>query len=91
MFDTCLSQLTDMILDSAENGKQNTVIILIKSHLTLYKIKSVGISDKTIKFFTLIIQIFFFASLGTVFLEAVTIPAEFTKDLYWDLSCFCYT
>ena len=93
--DTCLSQLTKMILHGAENGK-HTGMILIDLHkafdaldhkILLDKMKWIGFSDKTLKWFqSYLTNRVIFVSLGIVFLEV-----EFPKDLYWDLCCFCYT
>ena len=55
--DTCLSQLTDLILNGGENGKHTSVILIdlrknfdtSDRKILLGKIKCVGFSDKTIK------------------------------------------
>ena len=56
--DTCLCQLTDMILNSAENGKHTGMILIyllkafdtLDHEILLDKTKCIDYSDKTIKF-----------------------------------------
>ena len=80
--DTSLSQLTDMILNSAENGKHTGMILidLQKAFHTLDhkilsdKMRCIGFSDYAIKWFhSYLTNRAIFVSLGTVFSEAGTI------------------
>ena len=80
--DTCLSQLTDMTLNGAENRKLTGMILIdlenafdtLDHKILLNKMKCIGFSDKTIKWFhSYLTNRPIFVSLGTVFLEARTI------------------
>ena len=80
--DTCLSQLTDMILNGAENGKHTDMILIdlqkafdtLDHKILLDKMKSISFSDKTIKWFHYYLtNRTIFVSLGTVFSEVGTI------------------
>ena len=83
--DTCLSQLTDMILNGAENGKHTGIILIdiqkvfdtLDHKILLQKIKCIGFLDKTIKWFhSYLTNRAIFVSLGTVFSKAGTINCE---------------
>ena len=89
-----------MTLNGADNTKQTGIILidLQKVFDTLYhkmlwdKMKCIGFSDKTIKWFhSYHTNRACFVSLGTVFSEAETINCGVPKDLNWDLCCFCCT
>ena len=80
--DTCLSRLTDIFLNGAENGKHTGMILIdlqkafdsLDHEFSLDKIKSIGFSDKTIKWFhSYLTNWAFFVSLDNVFSEARTI------------------
>ena len=80
--DTCLSLLTDLILNGAENGKHTGLILIdlqkafdtLDHKILLDKMKCIGFSDKTIKWFhSYLTNRAFFVSLGTVFSEVGTI------------------
>ena len=80
--DTCLSQLTDMILNGTENGKHTGMILIdlkkafdtLDHKILLDKMKCIGFLDKTIKWFqSYLTNRAVFVSLGTVFYEAGTI------------------
>ena len=56
--DTCFCWLTDIILNGAENGKHTSIILIdlqkafdILDYILLDKIRCIGFSDKTIKWF----------------------------------------
>ena len=57
--DTCLSQLTDMILNGADNGKHTSMILIdlqkafdtLDHTILLEKMKCKGFSNKTIRWF----------------------------------------
>ena len=80
--DSCLSQLTDMILNGVENGKHTGMILIdlqkafatLDHKILLDKTKCIGFSNKTLKWFHsyLTYRVIVF-SLGTVFSEAGTI------------------
>ena len=91
--DTCLSQLTGMILNGAENGKHTGMILIdlqkafdtLDHKILLAKLRCIGFSGKTIKWFhSFLTNRAILVSLGTVFSEAETVN-------YWKLCCFCYT
>ena len=76
--DTCLSQLTGIILNGAENGKHASMILIdlqrafyfLDHKILLNKMKCIGFSDQTIKWFhSYLTNRAFFVSLGTIFLE----------------------
>ena len=76
--DTCFSQLTGIILNGAENGKHTGMILIdlqrafyfIDHKILLNKMKCIGFSDQTIKWFhSYLTNRAFFVSLGTVFSE----------------------
>ena len=80
--DTYLSQLTDMILNGAENEKHTGMILFhlqkafdtLDQKILLGKIKCIGFPDNTMKWLNYYLtNKDFFPSLGTVFLEAGTI------------------
>ena len=80
--DTGLSQLTDMILNGAENGKHTSMILIdlqkafdnLDHKILLDKMKCIGFSDKTIKWFhSYLTSRAIFVSLGAVFSEGGTI------------------
>ena len=80
--DTCLPQLTDMILNCAENGKHTGMILIdlqkafdtLDHKILLDKMKCIGFSDKTIKWFhSFLTNRAIFVSLDTVFSKAGTI------------------
>ena len=80
--DSCLSQLTDRILNGAENGRHMGMILIdlqkafdtLEHKILLDKIKCKGFSDKTINWFnSYLTNRVIFASLGTAFSEAGTI------------------
>ena len=80
--DTCLPQLSDMILNGAENGKHTGMILIdlqkafdtLDHKILLDKMKCIGFSDKKIKWFhSYLTNRTIFVSLGTVFSEAGTI------------------
>ena len=79
--DTCLSQLTDMILNGAENGKRTGIILIdlqkafdtLDHNILLDKMKCIGFPDKTIKWFhSCLTNRVVFVLLGPVFSEAGT-------------------
>ena len=89
--DTCLSQLTDMILNSAKNGKHTGMVLidLQKAFGTLDhkilsdKMKCIGFSDKTIKwFYSYLTNRVIFVSLGTAFLEERTINSRVLEGIF---------
>ena len=80
--DTCISQLTDMILNGAENGKHTGMVLIdiqkafdpLDHKILLDKMKCIGFSGKTIIWFHFYLtNRAIFVSLGIVFLEAGTI------------------
>ena len=101
--DTCLTQLTDMILMGAENGKHTGMILIDfdKGFDTLYhkilldKMDCIGFSNKTKWFHAYLTYRAFFVSLITVFSEGGTVncgvPQRSIYDLCWDVCCFSYT
>ena len=101
--DACLTQLTDMILMGAENGKHTGMILIDfdKGFDTLYhkilldKMDCIGFSNKTKWFHAYLTYRAFFVSLITVFSEGGTVncgvPQRSIYDLCWDVCCFSYT
>ena len=81
--DTCLSQLTDMISNGAENGKHTGMILIdlqkafctFDHKILLDKMKCIAFSDKKVKWFHsyLTYRAAFFSSLDNIFLKAGTI------------------
>ena len=80
--DICLSRLTDVILNGAENGKHTGIILIdlekafgtLDHTILLDKMKCIGFSDKTIKWFhSYPTNRAFFVSLVNEFSEAGTI------------------
>ena len=76
--DTCLSQLTGIILNGAENGKHTGMILIdlqrafyfLDHKILLNKMKCIGFLDQTIKWFhSYFTNRAFFVSLGTIFSE----------------------
>ena len=79
--DICSSQLTDMILKGAENGKHTGMILIdlqkafdtLDHKILLDKMKCIGFLDKTIIWFhSHLTNSAIFVSLGTVFSQAGT-------------------
>ena len=71
--DTCLSQLSDTILNGAKNGAFDT----LDHKILLDKMECIAFLDKTIKwFYSNLTNKAFFVSLGTVFSEAGTINCK---------------
>ena len=77
-----MSQLTDMILNGAENGKHTGMVLIdiqkafdpLDHKILLDKMKCIGFSDKTIIWFHFYLaKRAIFVSLGAIFLEAGTI------------------
>ena len=80
--DTCLSQLTDMILNGAQNGKHAGMILInlqkafdtLDHKFFLDKMKRIGFSDKKMEWLhPYLTNRAIFVSLGAAFLEAGTI------------------
>ena len=80
--DTCLSQLTDMILNGTENGKHTGMILVdlqkafdtLDRNILFDKMKCTDFSDKTLKWFhSYLTNRVIFVPLGAVFLKAGTI------------------
>ena len=83
--DTCLSQLTDTILNGAKNGKHTGMVLVnfqkafdtLDHKILLDKMECIAFLDKTIKwFYSNLTNKAFFISLGTVFSEAGTINCK---------------
>ena len=82
---TCLSKLTDMILNCPENRKHTGMILInlqkafdtLDHKILLDRTKCIAFSDNTIKWFqSNLTNWAFFVSLGTVFSEAGTIKCR---------------
>ena len=103
--DTYLSKSTDMILSGAENGKHMGIILIdlqkdfdtLNHIILLHKLKYIGFSDKTRKWFhSYLTNRFFSVALGTVFLEAGIINCgvlqwSILKSWYWSVLLLLYT
>ena len=86
-----------MILNGTENGERTGMILIdlqkafdtLDHKILLDKMKCIGFSDNTIKWFhSYLTNRAFYASLGTIFSEAVTINCVVPQGSRWALLLF---